>query len=372
MIGLAQHLSDEFKTVFVCFSEEGLCGDFMTRARALWFEAHELRHDTPQLVRAAEELVGTLRCVAPRLLVTHHYKADLLGLLAAHRLNLPVVSWSHGWTHENFKVRLYEMLDRRCLRYMDRVVCVSRGQAVKVERAGVSAARIVVIRDAIRAERFASIDPAYEAKLREFFPGQPGKIVAAAGRLSREKGFADLVDAATIVIKRDPSVRFILFGEGRLRGELEQRIARCGLKGSFILAGFRRDLDSFLPFLDLIVLPSYTEGLPNVVLEAFSAGVPVVATAVGGTPELVEDGINGRLVPPRNPPRLAEAIGEMLADGESCRAMGRRGRRLVLEEFSFARQVAACRPLFADLIDRGARDRRAASDRGIPVVGAGS
>jgi glycosyltransferase involved in cell wall biosynthesis len=104
-----------------------------------------------------------------------------------------------------------------------------------------------------------------------------------------------------------------------------------------------------LPFLDLLVLPSFTEGMPNVVLEAFAAGVPVVATAVGGTPEVIEEGVSGYLVPPGNAGVLAQRVRDALAAGEGCRALGLRGRERVLRHFTFAAQALQYQELFAEL-----------------------
>src|SRR5262249_23568641 len=149
--------------------------------------------------------------------------------------------------------------------------------------------------------------------------------VISAGRLSPEKGFGDLIDAARLIGSANPEVRFAIFGEGRLRADLEQRIAAAGVQEKFILPGFRDDLDRLLPGADVFVLPSYTEGLPNVILEASAASVPVVATAVGGTPEVVRHGETGYLVPPRRPEMLAEHIGILLRDESLRRRMGQAG-----------------------------------------------
>ena len=124
---------------------------------------------------------------------------------------------------------------------------------------------------------------------------------------------------------------------------------RAVFDGSFVLAGFRADVDQFLPFLDLFVLPSYTEGLPNVVLESFAAGVPVVATAVGGTPEVVEDGASGYLVPAGDPQALADRILDALANEDRLRDMGLQGRQTVVERFTFSAQARRYRQLFEDL-----------------------
>src|SRR5690606_13992678 len=122
-----------------------------------------------------------------------------------------------------------------------------------------------------------------------------------SGRLSREKGIDVLVDAAALVADADPSVGFVIFGDGALRLELQNQIERLGLTDRVRLAGFRSDLDRLLPNADVVAVASYTEGLPNVVLEALAAGVAVVATSVGGIPELADPDSTGCLVEPGAP-----------------------------------------------------------------------
>ena len=142
----------------------------------------------------------------------------------------------------------------------------------------------------------------------------------------------------------------MIFGEGRLRGELEQQIDSLGLTGKVILPGFRDDLDSYIPAFDLLALPSYTEGLPNIVLESLAAGVPVVATAVGGVPEVVQDGISGYLVSPGDSDALADRILRVLRSADARRAMGEQGREYVRGHFSFATQAIEYQHLFDGLL----------------------
>jgi glycosyltransferase involved in cell wall biosynthesis len=335
MLQLALRLPQSFRSVFVLFPDKGKSEAFRRKLQENGFEAIVLERDTPHLRAMVRELVRHLRDLGTSIVCCHGYKADLIGLIAARRNGVPVIAMSHGWTAETWKVQLYEALDRACLRLMDRVVCVSEGQAEKVRRAGVRADRVVVIRNAVRAERFDRADPADRRVLEAMFPRAPERIVGAAGRLSPEKGFDVLVEAAAIVARSDPGAGFIHFGDGPLRAAIRQRIDELGLEGRFILAGFRDDLDRFFPHWDLSVLPSFTEGLPTVVLESFAAGVPVVATAVGGTPEAVDDGVDGYLVPPGDPTALARRILEVLGAGDRRREMGRRGRERIRVEFSF-------------------------------------
>lgn len=362
MLGLAQHLPAAYRTVFLAFGDHGHSRALLQEARRRGFAATMLQQDTPHYRAAAREVAGHLRRLRADVLCCHGYKPDILGWRAARLAGVPVVSISHGWTAATLKVRLNEALDRFLLRWMDRVVCVSEGQAVKVRAAGVPAARVAVIRNAIGTEAFAPADPSYREQLRKLLPPECRRIVGAAGRLSPEKGFDQLLEAATRVLRTDPAVGFVLFGDGPLRRQLAAQIAARGLEKRFILAGFRTDVERFLPHVDVVALPSFREGLPNIVLEAFAAGVPVVATAVGGTPEVVEEGVHGFLVPPGQPALLAQRILEVLQDEDARRSMGLRGRQRVREQFNFEAQSLQYQQLFAELTGNRRRPKRNPDD----------
>ncbi|MBV9122149.1 MAG: glycosyltransferase, partial [Planctomycetes bacterium] len=271
------------------------------------------------------------------------------------RAGVPVVSISHGWTWATWKVRLNEALDRFCLRWMDAVVCVSEAQAAKVRRTGVAEERIHVIHNSVPAPRDRGSAPVSAERLRGLLRHPCRRVGVAAGRLSPEKGFAHLVEAAALVARDDPEVGFVLFGEGPLRPALARQIARHHLQDRFILAGFHRDLEEYLPQADVLVISSLTEGLPVILLEAFAAGVPVVATAVGGIPEVVEDGTNGYLVPAANPGLLARRLQDLLQAGTAARAMGERGRQKIHDRFTFAGQSKSYQRLFDQLTGGGPR-----------------
>lgn len=349
MLGLAHSLPESDQTIFLSFTEGGRCRQFLSTARHHGFEAIGLTYDSPRLWSAVREIAGYLEQYGADVLCCHGYKANLLGRLAARRKKVPVIAVSRGWTAESFKVRLYDRLDRFHLRWMDQVVCVSEAQAERVRRAGVRPDRMRVIYNAIDPSRFLEPDARYRAKLMRYFRQPRTHLIGAAGRFSKEKGFEVLVAAAERVLQEHPSAGFVLFGEGAERANLQKQINEAGLGQSFIIAGFRADLDRFVPHFDLMVLPSYTEGMPNVVLEAFAAGVPVVATAVGGTPEVVEDGVSGYLVPAGDAETMAERISQALANADELPDMGRRGRLCVQEKFGFAIQANLYRELFLEL-----------------------
>ncbi|MCI0638801.1 MAG: glycosyltransferase [Gemmataceae bacterium] len=380
MLGLALALPAAFESRFLSFFERGLCLPFLHQLRSHGFMAKALEHNAPRINACVGEVAAKLRQWKADLLLCHGYKPDLVGWLAARRAGVPVVSVSRGWTGANWKVRLYDWMDRTVLFAMDRVICVSEGQAAKVRKLGVPAEKVRVIRNAIAAARFEHRDQTKRADLEALFKlpsvvgtlrvplsadgtrsvpatlspsgsgeGTPRVLVGAAGRLSPEKGFADLIDAAAMVLADHPEAGFVLFGDGPLRDDLQMRIENRGLTGRFVLAGFRDDLDALLPNLDVFVQSSYTEGLPNVVLEALAARVPVVATAVGGTPEILHDGETGFLVEPRDSTTLARRIGDFLADEELRKRMDQAGCQFVRAQCTFAAQARQYEALFAEL-----------------------
>ncbi len=345
-LGLAQHLPATTRTAFLSFAEGGRARPLLDEARRQGHEAIELRENTPHFFRAAQEIADHLRRLDADLLLCSGYKPDILGWLAARRTGIPAVAIAHGWTAATLKVRLNETLDRWAMRRLACTVCVSEAMAVKVRRAGVPPERIAVICNGIDPERFEHPQPEDREKLRRLFAAPPAYIIGAAGRLSPEKGFDQLIDAAARVTQQERQVGFVLFGEGPLRPALTQHIAVRGLHDRFILAGFSPDIRRFLPHFDVAVLPSYTEGLPVVVLEALAAGVPVVATAVGGTPEVIDEGIQGFLVAPGDPNALADRILQLLQTDSLRHEMGQQGRQRVREHFSFAQMAAQYQCLF--------------------------
>jgi glycosyltransferase involved in cell wall biosynthesis len=353
MLGLGEALPAGYRSVYLSFWEEGHCLPFIQEAQRRGFKALPIQGSRLRLRAAARELHGAVQRSGAHLLCCHGYKANLLGLWTARRLGIPALSVSRGWTAESLSVRLYEALDRYVLRFMDHVVCVSEGQRAKVLRAGVAAKKTSVIHNSVQVTE-QEPDPAYALHLKNMFAAPVERIVCAAGRLSPEKGFDVLVDAARLVLDRDAAAGFVLFGDGRLRGLLEGMVARHGMKDRFVLAGFHGDVRRFMPHVDIMVLPSFTEGLPNVALEACAAGKPVVATAVGGTPEVIADGLNGHLVPAGDAAALAGAICKLLGSQAERQAMGKNGQTRVREEFSFGRQSRQYQELLQCLTRQGA------------------
>jgi glycosyltransferase involved in cell wall biosynthesis len=335
MLGLARHLPAEVESVFLSFPERGLAQRFLDEARRAGFGASALTHNTPRFAACVSEVAAELRRLNADLLCTSGYKPDLVGWRAARRVGIPVASISHGWTGATWKVRCYEQLDRFILRWMDAVVCVSQAQADKVRAAKVPEAKIVTIQNAVGVDAFVDANAEVRAEMASWFAQPPRWLIGAAGRLSPEKGFAVLIEAAALVLQQRPEAGFVVFGDGPLRADLERLILERGLQRRFVLAGFRNDVARFLPNLDFGAMSSFTEGLPIALLETGAAGVPSVATHVGGIPEVIEDGVSGSLVPAGNAAAFAQAVVALLDDEARRIAMGRAACARVRQHFSF-------------------------------------
>jgi glycosyltransferase involved in cell wall biosynthesis len=348
MLGLAKALPADFNVTFVSFAEGGRCEPFLDEVRRAGFDAVRLKHDTPRLLAARRELAALLQKRETDLLLCHSYKANFVGRPAARKAGVPAWAVARGWTGQDFRVRCYDALDRMLLPRMDLVVAVSDGMAKAVRAAGVPASRIRVIRNAARDDAFGGPDQRHRQAMQAMFPRPGERIVLSANRLTPDKGTHVLIEAMPAILRADPGARFLICGEGGSRSHLECLVREAGLQDFVVFAGFRPDLDDWMPNADILALPSFNEGLPNVVLEACACGVPCVATAVFGTPEVLHDGVNGHLVPAGNSAALANGIVRLLVDPMARRRMGAAGREMVRDEFTFSAQARRYIDLFAE------------------------
>jgi glycosyltransferase involved in cell wall biosynthesis len=219
---------------------------------------------------------------------------------------------------------------------------IANSQAVRdflVEEDGFDPKLIRVIRNGVDLERFASV----RADRQGLFPhlAAQSQLIAVVANMNVEtKGHADLIRAAAEVSREFHDAKFLLVGDGAERSRLEALTQELGLSNTVLFLGRRKDVPDILACCDLFVLPSWAEGLPNSVLEAMASGLPVVATRVGGTPEIIEDGVNGLLVAPREPHGLALAIMQILENGEFARQIAQSARDRARAQFGFDRLLS--------------------------------
>lgn len=350
--------SGEAEVALLSFAEPGGY-ELQERAEALGVPVQLLPVEKRRLGQALGQLAEHCRRWQPELICTHGYKA--LTLTLALRLNgrCPCVAFSRGWTEDSMRVRLYTLIDKTLVRFADRVVAVAESQRQRLLKVRVPAGRIRVINNActLRPEEIeAPVEGDVRAELG-LAPDTP--LLLSAGRLSGEKGHRYLIEAMEHISEAEPRAHLLLAGDGPLRGELEA-LARSGAAADRIhFLGFRRDVKDLFRQTDLFVLPSLSEGLPNVVLEAMALGAPVVATAVGGVPEVLEDGRTGLLVPAQDSKRLAEASAGLLREPERAAALARRAREAVYRRYSADRQTELLLEVYKEVTECGPRIARA-------------
>ena len=253
----------------------------------------------------------------PTILQTHAVKSHFLVYRSGLWRTRPWVAFHHGYTTTDLKMRLYNQLDRLSLRHPARLVTVSRAFERQLVGQGIARSKITVLQNAVGpcwAERVRNTAAAEARSALGIAPHE--SVLLAVGRMSAEKAHIDLIHAFHQLKGKGRAARLILVGDGPERPHLENAAG-----DGVIFTGQVRDTTPYYAAADVLVLPSLTEGSPNVLLEAMAVDVPVVATEVGGTPEIVRDRESALLVPPRNPVRLAEAIEEVLSDAELRRSL---------------------------------------------------
>jgi glycosyltransferase involved in cell wall biosynthesis len=269
----------------------------------------------------------------------HGYKADIYVYLAMRGSQIPVVSTCHTWYDNDLTVRLYGTLDRFILRSYSGVVAVSEEVKQRLLDAGVRADRIRLIRNGIDLRPFAHSQPAPQNKSQNQLHTDRPLKVGLVGRLAPEKGVDLFLRAAAGVLSELPLTQFVVVGDGPDQAKLQALIEELGIGHNALLLGREEDMPAFYASLDLMVSSSRQEGLPMALLEGMASGLPLIATAVGAVPTVVQNGRTGLLVPPENLKELTAAILSLLQDPASRKAYGAAAREVIAEQYSAERMT---------------------------------
>ena len=285
---------------------------------------------------------------------THDLWSNLLGVLAARLAGTPVIISSRRDLSDG---DWYTARNRRMLRYIQKLstVILANSEMVREDLLridGFPPDKIRVVHNGVDLGRFR-----VRANREDLFPGLRGfKLVVVVGNMHSDvKGHPWFIRAASEVVRNFSMVRFLLVGDGEMRPAFERLAQEAGVKQHVLFLGHRQDIPEALSCCDIGVLPSTAEGLPNAVLEYLAAGLPTIATSVGGSLDVIRDGFTGLLVPPRDEDSLGCAILRLLKDPQLAATLASAGRQHVEENFGFDRLISNMSGLYSELIGRRTR-----------------
>lgn len=347
VVNLVNTTGDRFRHAIVCMTTAGSLRDRL-RPSVEVFEVHKRPgHDMLAFVR----LIRLLKHLGPSIVHSRNW-ATFDAILAARIAGIArVVHGEHGRDISDPEGRnaRRNRVRRLLAPFVSRFVTVSDDlRRWLVDWVRLPAEKVVTIHNGVDLGRFASLDRT-DAREQVGLPAS-AVVVGTVGRLDPVKDQAGLIEAFGAVVRTHPDVCLAIVGDGPCRDELTALVAGLSLEKHVYLLGERRDIPVVLSAMDCFVLPSIAEGISNTILEAMAVGLPVVGTRVGGTPELVDDGVTGRLVPALDVTALAAAIESYVADPSLRRHHGQAGRQRAIEQFDLERMSRAYTYLYAQLI----------------------
>lgn len=307
------------------------------------------RYDISLITRVAD----LIRCQRPHILQTTLYYADIIGTLAAQIVPVPVIiSVEHGMHDEDDVLRVSELHVigyRWAMKQVDKIVAVSdKIRDSIIQYRNISWEKVITIRNGIDSTACPDID--MKKKRAELGLLPEDLVVGIIARLDAVKGHSTLFRALASLKETVPRLKCLVIGDGCLRHDLEEEVLKAGLGSCVIFCGFRNDVPELLRCMDVLALPSLSEGLPITLLEAMVCKIPVVASRVGGIPEVVIDGLTGFLVPPEDPCALSGVLSKLLKDRGLRRRVGMEGKREVEKRFSIQNEMSAYDKLYCSFI----------------------
>lgn len=282
------------------------------------------------------------------------FYSNNIGRILGRIARVPVVVSSvRGFQVDGISMKRWQIaLDRFTNSMDDRIIINTRSAYDFCEKAlGINREKIEVIYNGINQKDIKEINNYQEIKRKLNIP-ENSIIIGAAGRITVEKGHAFLLDAFQQALRIRPDLFLLIAGEGKLRKTLAERIDALGLKSRAEFIGYRPDMNNIYALMDIFVLPSLVEGMPNVILEAMCHGKPVIATEVGGVPEIIDDGVNGMIVPPGDAEALGEKILFLVEKKERRERIGNIAKEKVKEHFDLRHMVQGYHELYQRLIQQ--------------------
>jgi glycosyltransferase involved in cell wall biosynthesis len=280
---------------------------------------------------------------------SHDFKANFYGALASANTGIRRVTTAHGSTRDSLLKRAYLTWDERfTYRFYDRIIVVSEDLREHVKRQGINGEKVIVIQNGLDLELLEN--SANERADERTFPVPEGcKVFGVIGRLYPDKGHRVFVDAFSKVKREFPNILGLIVGDGPGKEEIEAQIRELGLQESVFMCGVRSDMKTVYGYLNYLIIPSFREGLPYVLLESMANRIPVIASSVGEIPSIIKDGINGLLVQAGDAVALENCMTRMLENPERAKGMAERAHKLFTQEFTAEKMVRKTESVYGSL-----------------------
>ncbi len=340
------------QVAYLCPPDDSVGEKLVSKAQASKCVLHLIPDRGPLDWKVIRQVLRICREHKISLLQTHDYKSNAIGLIVRRFHRCALATMLHGWTDMSGRMPLYKRIDQWCLPKYETLICVSSDLVDECHRLGIPAERVHLIHNGIDTNQFQRTLTRSEAK-RRVGARQDGLLIGSVGRLSPEKGFLELIEAVANIrqILRMP-IDLWIAGDGPQRTELESAIERHDLTGSVRLLGQRDDLREFYQAMDMFVLNSIREGLPNVLLESMAMETPVIATAIAGIPKLISHGVDGLLIQPDNKDELRSAIEDLIHSSEKRELLATNARRHIEQSYSFERRMERIATIYRQLLEK--------------------
>jgi len=315
------------------------------------FPVHLIVIKRVHLLRNFFKLVKFMREGRFDIVHTHMYDANTPARVAAKLAGVPGIL-AHEHNIENWKGKRQKIMDRFLANFTDKIIAVSQGvKNFLIEEEGIPEKKIEVVYNGVDLGEFDDVRVDIEDKKKEFGIAPQEKVVGMVSRIVPQKGHKYFLQAAAEILKVFPDTKFLIVGGGKraLEEEIKRLTKELGIEKQVIFAGYREDIPEILPLLDVFAFPSEREGFPNALLEVMVAEKSIVATDIPGVNEIIIEGENGFLVPPKDSKALADRIITLLKDTKLRRRMGKRGRERV-RDFSMEEVKEKIEALYDGLV----------------------
>ncbi|OQX91539.1 MAG: hypothetical protein B6D58_07570 [candidate division Zixibacteria bacterium 4484_95] len=352
IINSLKYMADsEFRFILSSFILKNIENEFLRYANNQNIKTEPVYINSPFDLSSIRSLKEIIKKHDIRLLIAHDYRAVVISYFARRNTSVKLVAVAHGWTSQSLKIRIYEFVEKRFFPFMDKVVAVSGPKYEELLKLGLPKEKTEKIENCVEIPPKEKIVKTNQLK-EELGLLSDDVLIGSVGRLGVEKGHKYLIESSAKLKNKFPSARYVIIGDGSEMANLKSLAERLGVRKLIHFCGWRSDIETIYRGLDIFVLPSLTEGLPIALLEAMSYALPVIASSVGGCPDVVISRKSGILVKPADSDRLADAIGDLIDNKAKRDAMGLEAYSRILENYNMKKYSSSFLELFKKMLSQ--------------------